>query len=276
MRLQTRRGKPYLLLAIETMRIKENLSLRYLAGYGVEFGPLNNPLPVDEDKARVIYADRLSKSNALAIFPELIDLAAGIIDPDLIVDFNDPQRLRSLRSHNFNFLIANHFIEHLANPTQFLEGCSETLTTGGLLFLTVPNKEHTFDKRRKLTSNEHLWQDYQNGESIISKAHLRDFLLNKEAVSSPHPEVVKYFYKHGLPLSYYNGNKLPLNPLKRKRLYDFHRERSIHVHVWNRESFDNFLTWTIEKLNLRFEILETHLPEDVEEEMIYVIEKIAR
>ena len=53
-------------------------------------------------------------------------------------------------------------------------------------------------------------------------------------------------------------------------------ERSIHVHVWHRESFDNFLTWTIEKLNLRFEILETHLPEDVEEEMIYVIEKIAR
>jgi len=48
-----------------------------------------------------------------------------------------------------------------------------------LLFLTVPNKEHTFDKRRKLTSSEHLWQDYQNGESIISKAHLRDFFLIK-------------------------------------------------------------------------------------------------
>jgi len=151
--------------------------------------------------------------------------------------------LTALGNHEFDFIIANHFIEHLVNPIQFLEGCSTILKEDGKLFLTVPDRDHTFDCHRKLTTQKHLWRDYQKGESTISNAHMRDFLRNKQIVDTPHPEVARYFLENGLPLDYYNGNKLPLNPFKRERLYDFHRERSIHVHVWNRASFDKFLSW---------------------------------
>ena len=255
------------------MTIKENLALAHLEGRGIEFGALHNPLLVDGSRAKTLFADRLSKSEALHLFPELGEIADSIVEPEFIVDFNDCNALISLASEEFDFLIANHFIEHLVNPIQFLEGCSQILQPGGILFLTVPDKDETFDRHRKLTTNKHLWRDYQRGESTISKAHLKDFLRNKEVVDTPHPEVVKYFTNHGLSLGYYNGNRLPLNPIKRKRLFDFHRERSIHVHVWNRPSFDEFLDWVNRKLNLRFNIVHTHSPEDVIGEMIYLLRK---
>ena len=255
------------------MTIKEDLALAHLRGRGIEFGALNNPLLLNGARAKVIFADRLTKSQALEIFPELQDIADSIVEPDIIVDFNDLASLNSLKPQKFDFLIANHFIEHLVNPIQFLEGCSQILQPGGVLFLTVPNKDETFDRNRKLTTNTHLWRDYRRGESRISRSHLKDFLQNKEMVDTPHPEVIKYFKNNGIPISYYDGNRLPLNPLKRKRLYDFHRQRSIHVHVWNRSSFDDFLSWINKKLNMQFSVVPSHDSEAVAGEMIYVLQK---
>ena len=255
------------------MTIKENLALTHLVGRGIEFGALNNPLPVDSTQAKVIFADRLTRVQALEIFPELQDIADTIVEPDMIIDFNDLASLNSIASQKFDFLIANHFIEHLVNPIQFLEGCSQILQPGGVLFLTVPNKDETFDRNRNLTTNAHLWRDYRRGTSVISRAHLKDFLQNKEVVDTPHPEVIKYFKNNRIPISYYDGNRLPLSPLKRKRLYNFHRQRSIHVHVWNRSSFDDFLSWINKKLEMRFSVIPSHDPEVVVGEMIYVLQK---
>ncbi|GIS90909.1 MAG: hypothetical protein CM1200mP20_09500 [Pseudomonadota bacterium] len=104
------------------LTLKETLAISCLEGHGVEFGPLNNPLPVNPEKATLVYADRLSKEEALALFPELRDIAQNIVEPDLIVDFNDLQALTALGNHEFDFIIANHFIEHLVNPIQFSRG----------------------------------------------------------------------------------------------------------------------------------------------------------
>jgi len=255
------------------MNIKEHISSEYLKGKGVEFGALNNPLPINNDEASVTYVDRLAKQEALRLFPELEDIAEKIIEPDLIVDFNTSE-FHSLKTHEFDFFIANHFIEHLVNPIRFLEDVSHIMKPGSLFLLTVPDKDFTFDKHRKLTTNDHLWKDYLHKETTISNEHLKDFLKHKEVVSHPHPAIVQYFEKNRLPLSYYKGNKLPLHPSTRKRLYDFHRERSIHVHVWNKTSFDGFLAWTNEKLQLGFEKLETHAPEDVVGEIVYLFKKL--
>ncbi|HJP10072.1 MAG: hypothetical protein CMK60_12150 [Proteobacteria bacterium] len=256
------------------LTLKESLAISHLEGHGVEFGPLNNPLPINSGKASVVYADRLSKEEALVLFPELRDIAQSIVEPNLIVDFNDHKALIGLRQYAFDFIIANHFIEHLVNPIRFLQGCSMILKDGAKLFLTIPDRDHTFDRHRTLTTQKHLWRDYQRGETTISNAHMRDFLRNKEVVDQPHPEVARYFLENNLPLDYYNGNKLPLNLFTRKRLYDFHRERSIHVHVWNRVSFDKFLSWVINRLDLNLRVLPTHPPEDTVGEMVYLLEKV--
>ena len=75
----------------------------------MEFGALHNRLPVDLDKANVLYADRLNREQALEIFPELGELGDQFIEPDLIVDFNT-DALSSLAKHEFDFYIANHLV----------------------------------------------------------------------------------------------------------------------------------------------------------------------
>lgn len=255
------------------MNIKEQMAFTHLVGKWIEFGALTNPLRLDQSKTSVKYADRLSKADAIKLFPELKEVADSIVDSELLIDFNQDDFI-TLNENDFDFLIANHFIEHLVNPIRFLEILSRAMKPKALLFLTVPDKDFTFDQKRTLTSNEHLWNDYLNKETEISDSHIKDFLLHKAIVAKPHPEIISYFKKNRLPISYYSGNRLPLNPFTRRRLYNFHRERSIHVHVWNRESFDGFLNWINSKLELGFSCLRTHNPDDIEGEMIYILQKI--
>lgn len=254
------------------MELKSQIAIAHLVGKGIELGPLNNPLPINQEKASVQYADRLSKADALILFPELIDIKESLIDPDLLIDF-DTDSLSAIKAHSFDFVIANHVIEHLVNPIQFLKNVSDNLRTDGHFFLTVPDKDFTFDKRRKLTSNEHLWKEYKAGVTSLSNTHIKEFLINKEAVTDIHPEVRRYFLENGLPLSYYKGNRIPFNPIKRKRLFDFHRARSIHVHVWNKQSFNVFINEVNQREKLGFKIIHTHEADDVNGEMIYLLRR---
>ena len=254
--------------------MKEDLAFEHLKGHGIEFGAFTKPLPINRDRAEIEYADRLSKSEAIALFPELEDVAESIIEPERIIDFNAKLWHIGVPRRHFDFIIANHFIEHLVNPIQFLVGCSEILKPGGIFFLTVPDKDRTFDRNRELTSNDHLWRDFQRGESTISNSHIREFLKTLPAHTPP-DSVINYFKENNIPLEYYDDMKLPLNPFKRRKLFDWHRERSIHVHVWNRESFDGFLHWIIAKLELGLEIKPTHSSKDAKGEMIYVLNKIS-
>ncbi len=252
--------------------MKEQIAIEHLQGNGLELGALNNPLAVDPQKARVMYADRLAKPDALRLFPELEAIAESIVEPDLLLDL-DQSDLREIGQQEFDFVIANHVIEHVVNPIQFLKNISNHLKPGGLFFLTVPDKDHTFDRDRQLTSNEHLWREYQQKVTKLANAHIKDFLLHKEPVTEIHPAIEAYFKEHGLPLSYYQGNTLPINPFKRRRLYEFHRNRSIHVHVWNKAAFDSFLHYSIERAELEFSIVPTHNPDEVVGEMIYLLKR---
>ena len=175
------------------MGIKEQLAYDYLVGNGIEFGALTNPMRLDQGKTSVRYADRLSKAGAINLFPELQDVADSIVDSEILIDFNQDD-FTSLNENDFDFLIANHFIEHLVNPIRFLEVISCAMKPKALLFLTVPDKDFTFDSKRALTSNEHLWNDYLNHETEISDSHIKDFLLHKAIVTKPHLEIVHYSF----------------------------------------------------------------------------------
>ncbi len=252
---------------------KNELALKKLKGRGVEFGALHNPVQIDTKKASVVYADKLNKQDAIAAFPEIEDVANDIVETDLIVDL-DRDSLAFIREKDVDFVIANHVIEHLVNPISFLKRISDNLKPGGALFLTVPNKDHTHDKNRKLTRYRSLISKYYLRTKRLSNERIRDYLKFKSPVTEIHPRTVEYFENNGLPLSYYDGNKIPLNPIARSKLYDYHRQRSIHVHVWNRETFDFFLRRTIDLFKLKFEIEEA-LPSDVSPgEMIYLLRKI--
>ena len=123
-----------------------------------------------------------------------------------------------------------------------------------ILYLAIPDKDYTFDKKRKLTTWEHLYQEYKQKTTILSDEHLKEFSF--AASKTPRKLAIKHLF-----------------PWIRKKIYDHHRERSIHVHVWDQESFDYFLTRGIKKLNLSFEILDSVTSQQTNHESIYILKK---
>jgi SAM-dependent methyltransferase len=230
-------------------RTKRTVAATHLRGEGVEFGALHQPLEVDRRRCVVHYADRLSKEQAEAQFPELRGVFdADVVDPDIIVDLNRSD-LSELRSFAFDFFIANDVIEHLANPVRFLANLHDVMKPGAILFLSVPDRDYTFDRDRDLTTAEHLWEEFERDVTTVSTAHMRDFIEHTEPA------------------------RLPRNPWRRRRLYRVHRERSIHVHVWTQASFDDFLARTCERLSLTFEIVDHVKSRDAAGSMVYVLRR---
>ena len=252
------------------MKTKEKIVYDELQGTGIEFGALHNPVPFNTTTSKVLYADRLSRNQAISAFPELQDVADQIVESDIIFNL-DKDSMAGLKKYKPDFIVANHVIEHLVNPIRFLKETSALLPKDGKMLLTVPDKNYTHDINRKLTRYRHLAVEYLLGTRKLSNRHIRDYLKNKLPVESIHPRTVEYFEKHNLPLSYYSGNKLPLNPFSRHRLYHYHRLRSIHVHVWSHDSFSHFLRLANKNFKLGFELLNRS---DAPGEAVFVLQKI--
>lgn len=228
---------------------KNDLAARYLRGRGVELGALHQPLPVNPARATVEYVDRLTRAQALATFPELVPHAEQFVEPTFLIDFATSD-LSELRPHGFDFIIANDVIEHLPNPLKLLRDMYDAIRPGALMFLSAPDRDYTFDARRALTTNRHLWREYKRGSTEPSRAHIREY------VRSTTPHVLSF------------------KRWQRKSIYEDHRRRSIHVHVWDQASFDAFLTWALRRLALRLEIVERLPSREAFGCMVYVLRKL--
>jgi len=243
--------------------IRQHYSEKYLKGKGGEFGALHNPLCVSK-QSKVLYVDRFAKEELLERFPELKEHAESIVSTDIILDL-DNSEFETLKKQKLDFFIANHVIEHLVNPVRFLKQIHDVMTPGSILYLSVPDKNYTFDKNRELTSQEHLWNDYKEDTRILSIEHLNDFLLK---ITKDHIEPRRK------ARIYFKNDKLPLNWFKKRKIYNLHRKRSIHVHVWDQKTFDQFLDFSMKNLNLKLKIIDSSCSKDNENnEMIYLLEK---
>ncbi len=207
---------------ISDSRAKRQLARSRLAGRGLELGALHQPLQVDPNRCAMSYADRLTKSQALETFPELRnEFAEQIVEPSYIVDLAKGD-LANLADEKFDFFVANDVIEHLPNPVRFLHDVITLMKPGALLFLSVPDRDFTFDAPRDLTPLEHVWDEWERGVDSVDDDHIYDFMM------------------HTFELHSFMGSTepVPSDPVERKRLYEWHRERSIHVHVWDQATFD--------------------------------------
>lgn len=237
---------------------------KYLKGKGIEFGALNNPLPVNMEQCTVTYADKSDKKELLSQFPELRPVADSIVETDIRMDLNSCD-FSQLQSSGYDFFIANHLLEHLVNPIKFLKNLHDIMDKRAVLYLSVPDKEYTFDKPRQLTDNDHLWEEYSRDTSELSDAHLLDFIIH---ISKDHIDPGRR------DRMYFKNDRIPWNWFKKKRILALHRQRSIHVHVWNKETFASFLEFTFNRLDLEFSIVDSCGPEENEQhELLYILQK---
>jgi SAM-dependent methyltransferase len=214
------------------------IAKRYLSGDGIEIGALHNPLPMPRS-ARIRYVDRLPISELRAHYPELEQEPLVQID---ILD--DGERLATIGDSSLDFVVANHFLEHTQDPVGTLLNALRVLRPGGVLYLAVPDKRHTFDIDRPVTQIEHVLRDFVEGPEVSRREHFEDWARLVERV--PEEDV----------------------PRRALRLMD--QDYSIHFHVWTQHEALELLVALRDRFDLDVDI---ELMERIEYEVVFVLRK---
>jgi GT2 family glycosyltransferase/predicted SAM-dependent methyltransferase len=141
----------------------------YLHGEGIEIGALHAPMVVGRG-VRVRYVDRMSVAELRRQYPELDDKA--LVEPDII---DNGERLERIGDASQDFVIASHFLEHCQDPIGTVAAMLRVLRPGGVLYLAVPDKRYTFDRRRPVTPFAHLLRDYREGPAWSKAAHFEEW-----------------------------------------------------------------------------------------------------
>lgn len=201
---------------------RREIAFEYLKGEGIEVGPLNAPLEVPPG-VKVHYIDRMSVGELRKHYPELADVNLAEVD---IID--DGETLSSIQDNSWDFVIANHMIEHCQDPIGALGNFLRVVKPEGIVYMGVPDKRHTFDRDRPLTSLEHLIRDHKEGPKWSRIAHYYEYVRLVDKF--PEAQVAERM-QHLLDIDY-----------------------SIHFHVWTAETFPELLKYCQKNLFLGFEI----------------------
>ncbi|MBZ0131715.1 MAG: class I SAM-dependent methyltransferase [Rhodocyclaceae bacterium] len=86
---------------------------------------------------------------------------------------------------SYNFVLASHVLEHIANPIQALSEWKRLLKDWGVLVLLLPHKDKTFDHRRPVTTMEHLIADFDAGMREDDMTHLPEILALHDLERDP-------------------------------------------------------------------------------------------
>lgn len=106
---------------------------------------------------------------------------------------HDATRLESIADATYDFLLASHILEHVANPVKALKEWHRVLRPAGSLLVLLPNKEHTFDHRRPYTPLAHLIEDYEANTGEDDLTHLDEILrLHDLAMDRPAGTLEKF------------------------------------------------------------------------------------
>ncbi|WP_335632903.1 class I SAM-dependent methyltransferase [Aurantimonas endophytica] len=134
----------------------------------LEFGAFASPT-FDPGEGEISYADRLSTA----------ELKQSVSDPEkrdaiVNVDFVITADFESGIDRTFDLVIANHVIEHVPDVIGWLNKIARILNPGGYLFLSVPDKNFTFDIMRDPTLLRELIDSFEVKRKQPSLAAILD------------------------------------------------------------------------------------------------------
>jgi SAM-dependent methyltransferase len=212
---------------------------RHLVGSGIEVGPGEQPFPLAFPGVDVVYLDRWEPDQSRQLFAELGD--APFVMPDVICNLLT-DRLGMFDDRSQDFVIASHVLEHVADPIGLLDDIHRVLKVGGIALVLLPDKRRTFDHARPITDLDHLVRDFQSGVTEVDDEHVRSFLQYTD------PD-----YEHTV---------LGVSDDERSKLFDWHRQRSIHAHVWAEDDFQPVIDYAITELGHDWEFVDGILADD--------------
>ena len=205
---------------------------QWLRGTGIEIGGLHRPLQVPHAD-RVIYVDHLTRDELRKVYSELGDV--DLVDVDVI---GTAENLSAFNDASLDFVIANHLLEHLEYPVRALREFTRVLRPGGLIFMALPDKRVTFDRKRQLTTPEHILQEERLQSAEQTRwDHFMDWATEVDGIT-PGPDA-EARVRHLLDIQY-----------------------SIHIHVWTPDSFLDFLIAARAELGLDLQLLAFSTPQE--------------
>lgn len=216
---------------MDFIQVRREIAGRYLKGKGIEVGALHAPLEVPAG-VTVSYVDRLPVAELRKQYPELA--TANLVEADIV---DDGENLASIPDSSWDFVIANHMIEHCQDPIGTLENFLRVIKPGGVLYMGVPDKRYTFDIDRPLTSLDHLIRDHTEGAGWSRRSHFEEWV---RLVDKTLEQDVAARIQYLLDINY-----------------------SIHFHVWTFETFSELLKYcqTIFLRNFEIELFQENFGE---------------
>lgn len=196
---------------------------------GLEIGPYVNPT-VRKDEGDIRYLDFYSTEELQA--KEQDRRAKGVVIPhvDYVVKSDDYYRHVEDR---FDYVIANHVIEHVDNPLEWVNDLAKLVHDDGVIFLTVPDKKYNFDRYRTDTSLSHLLADFFRGHGDHTE-HGLDIQLNYDT---------QYI---GEPVDL----ELKLNVDKLRESFEAPTHPGRHNHVFQSETFVSRILRPLQKTGI--------------------------
>lgn len=203
---------------------------------GIEIGPFYRPtvLPYEAD---MYYADYYDTDELREQARQLNIPEESILEVHYIL--NEIPLHRQVGNEEFDFIIANHVLEHVIDFFRWIKDLEPSLKQNGRFLITLPDKRLSFDRFRPDTSLSHFIRDFLNGGEHSIEEHAIEAAI---------------YYDKG-----YTGEKNDLTERLNKSFLEqagttYHP--GMHVHVFQADCFLNrvlkpFLS--IGWLNLRLE-----------------------
>ena len=154
----------------DEQNVRVMLSKRYIRGNGIEIGAAHMPLPVFEG-AKVSYVDVAPTDEIRRRWPEVAKL--DLVDVTIV---DEGERLDTVINASQEFVIANHFLEHCLDPIGAIITQHRVLKPNGILYFAVPDKRHTFDGNRPLTTYQHLLQEHKYADERFRREHTEEYV----------------------------------------------------------------------------------------------------
>lgn len=195
---------------------------RRLRGRGLEIGALTNPLPAP-NATEVVYSDWCAAEDLERMYP-------GSKPPDII---SDSETFPTVNDGTFDFVIANHVLEHLTDPIGALVEWHRILKDDGLLMLALPDKRFTFDAGRNRTTLAHLIEDHRSDVPPLlrNRCHLEEWATHVENLAP--------------------GSKERESWIQTKLAKGY----SVHNHVWIPVDILTLLAWLNRETTAHYQVL---------------------